>query len=383
MNSHRRVSTSVAAITLLAFSSTASLAATEQEVTDALKALLQSGEAGATVDLGTPAVNGDAIVYSNVKLTAEGTTTTVGTLTVTGAEVENGLLDAASIRAEAITIAEPGSDTGTIGDAEIVNLAMEPGENGGEPEVQADSLAVNEISITSADGPPVTIDSVRIQTTDYVDGYPAAGTFEVAGMEIDVAAAGADDPTAQQMIALGYEKLVLGLSGASSWDEAAGVATLEELTIEAENVGELTLTAVIGGLSGDVLAELQKPEPNMEVMQQVTLNEASLSFSDASITNKLLDVQAQQMGVDRAAFVEQISAALPLMLSMVGNPGFQDKLAAAAGVFLRDPQNIAITVTPAQPVDLMTLMMTAQTAPQTLPDMLNAEVQANQPAAAE
>jgi hypothetical protein len=386
MHSQPRVTASVTALALFALSSTTVLAATEQEITAALEAALESSQSGLEVTLGTPTAEGDALVYrdSVIKATDDDSASEIkiGTLTLTGADVNaDGGIVADAMVGENLTMTGKDNETATVEKVEVVNLETTPAKDGDTASSKVDSMSATGINVTSADGPPVKVESITFNASDYVGRYPSTMSFAVNGVEVDVAAAGAEDPSVQQLKALGYDKIVLGITGSGKWDESAGTMTVQNFTIDAQDMGSFTIAGVFGGFSPDVMAELQKPEPSHEVMQKITLNEASIGFTDASITNKLLDMQAQQMNADRATFVEQITAALPLMLSAVGNPGFQEKIAAAATMFLKDPQNITISVKPDQPVDMMTLMMTGQTAPQTLPDVLKAEVTSNQPAA--
>jgi hypothetical protein len=372
---------SVAAAALFAFSAGPAPAATEQEITDAIKALFAASESGATIELGTPTANGDTLVYTDavVKTTAADGPgeARIKTLTVTGGDVnDRGGLAATQLLAEGIEMTS-GTDKVTIASIGVEGLDVTPQAGETPMSAKLDTAAALGIVANTDGQPPVNIEAIRAEASDYVDAYPRSGSVAIEGMDVDVAAS-PDDPTGGQLKALGYDRLRMNLYVGGTWDDAAATMSLDEFSIDADDVGSLTLTGVFGGFTPDVVAELQKTEPSMEAMSKVTVNEAALSFSDASITGKLLDMQAKQMGADRAAFVEQITAALPLMLSAIGNPGFQEKLAGAASAFLKDPKNITLSIAPANPVDVMTLIMTGQTAPQTLPDLLGAEVSANE-----
>ena len=96
------------------------------------------------------------------------------------------------------------------------------------------------------------------------------------------------------------------------------------------------------------------------------------------LAGRIIAEQAKQMGQEPAAFVGQITGALPLLLSSIGNQPFQDKLAQGLTTFLKDPKNLTITAKPATPIALMEILSTPQTAPQTLPDVLKADVVVNQ-----
>lgn len=382
MNLHRRATLSVATLALFAFGAGPAPAATEQEITDALKALVAAGESGSTLELGAPKVDGDKLIFTDAvvkTVTPEGPgEAKIKTLTVTGGDVnaEGGLV-ADGLSAETIDMTS-GTEKVTIGSVNVVNLEATPKAANAKFKGRFDSATATDIKAESNGQPPVTIASISAETSDFVGDVPRNATVAVEGMDIDVANS-PDDPTGGQLKALGYDRVTVNLFGGGTWDDAAGSMSLDELTVDIDNVGSLTLTGTFGGFTPEVIAELQKPEPSPDLMQKITVEDASVSFTDNSVTGKVLDMQAGQMGTDRAAFVEQITAALPLMLSAVGNPGFQEKLATAATAFLKDPKNISITASPASPVDLMTLMMTGQTEPQKLPDILGAEVTANEP----
>jgi hypothetical protein len=374
--------TTVAAFALFAISSTTTFAASEQEITDALTKLIQGGDAGVTVTLGTPTADGDALVYKDVAIKSAGETasdTKIGTLTVTGGDVNDmGGIKAGAIKAEAIESTD-GSTKATVASAEIVNpdIAAPPAE--GKPgRGKFDSVTVSDIAVSESGKPPVTIATVGMEATDYVGDYPRAFSLSVENVVVDPAVADDGGQFAGQLKELGYEKVDANVYISGSWDQDAGTLSIEDFSIEGADMGSIGLSAVLGGFTADVMAQLGQPNPPPELMNSVTVNEAQLTYEDSSLAGRLLDMQAKQMGASRENFVNQISAALPLMLSALQNPGFQDKLATAAGTFLKDPKNITISAQPEKPVTVMELMTTAQTAPQTLPDQLKAEVTANE-----
>lgn len=374
--------TTVAALALFAISSTTTFAASEQEITDALTKLIQGGNAGVTVNLGSPTADGDALVYKDVTVKSAGDTasdTKIATLTVTGGDVNDmGGIKAASIKAESIESSD-GSTKATVASAEIVNPDVAAPPADGQPgRGKFDSVTVSDIAVSETGKPPVTIGSVGMEATDYVGDYPHAFSLSVENIVVDPAVADDGGQFAGQLKELGYEKVDANLFASGSWDQDAGTLTIEDLSLEGTDMGAIGLSAVLGGFTADVMTKLGQPNPPPELMNTITINEAHVTYEDSSLAGRLLDMQAKQMGASREDFVGQISAALPLMLSALQNPGFQDKLATAAGTFLKDPKNITISAVPEKPVTVMELMTTAQTAPQTLPDQLKAEVTANE-----
>lgn len=380
MPSYRSMVSSTAALALAAFVSFPAFAASEQEIGDALTKMITAGDAGTTVTLGTPAADGDALVYSNVAVkSTDGTETAITTLTVTGGELnDKGNLTAASLKAEGVAIKDATS-TGAIQAIEITGFdAGSMSSNPDEFDGRLETLTVTDMKIEQTGQPPVAIGSIAFEASDYTETYPRKVSVSVEGIDIDPATAGEGDPTAAQLKALGYDRINMSLYADGVFSDSDGTFTLNEFTIDGADMGALSLGAVLGGFTPEVLVALNQPEPPMEMLAQLTLVEGALSFTDASITNRLVDMQASQMGVDRAAFVDQITAALPLMLSALQNPEFQGTVAEAATTFLKDPKNITLYLTPEQPVPLMEIAGAAETAPQTLPQLLGATIAANE-----
>lgn len=380
MMNPRTAKASAAAIALFAFATTSAWSATGPEVTDALTKLIQNGNSAVKVTLGEPKVDGDAMVYSGVVVTAADGKgdTKIGTLTLVNPAVNAG----GGIKADEITAENvEGTSDGTIMKIETIDVlnpdVTTPPSKDTEGKGKFDSFTMSNISVTEKDKPPVTIANFGVETADYVGDYPHSVSLDVENIVVDPAVADDGGQTAAQLKALGYDKLDISVYGSGAWDQDAGTLSLDELSIEGADAGAITLAGTLGGISADVMKMIGQPNPSPELLGKITLSEATLTYEDNSLANRVLDMQAKQMGQPKDAFVGQITAALPLMLSALQNPAFQDKLATAATAFLKDPKNLQITVQPDQPVPLAGLMGAAQTAPQTLPDMLKADVQAN------
>lgn len=380
MNFPRSAKAGVAALALGAFGAVPGWAATDQEITDALARLVKAGDDKAVVELGTPKADGDALVYADVVVKDQGGTreTRIATLKLVNADLNGaGGLKADSLTAEGISGTSDGTTLKADG-LEVVNLdATPPAAPGGEAKGRMDSLTITAMEITEKDKPPVTIGSFGVETSDYVGDYPHTLSLSVENIVVDPATAAAGGFDTAPLKALGYDKLNLSVYAGGAWDQQAGTLTLDEFSVEGADMGTLTLTGTVGGVTADVMKALGQPNPPPDLITKLTLSDASLTYEDASLTGRVLDMQAKQMGQEKEAFVGQITAALPMMLAALQNPPFQDKVAAAAGAFLKDPKNLQITVAPEKPVPVAEIVGTAQTAPQTLPDALKADVQAN------
>lgn len=226
------------------------------------------------------------------------------------------------------------------------------------------TIKVKEINAT------ITIDQAKFTLDDFTGDLPATGDMSVTGIKVP---SGAFPPGPTSPQALGYEGdivFAINANGRARY-ESSGFA-LEEMTVSAPEVGALTFT-----LDMDNYPNLLNTEnPNPMEMMNVTLNSISLKYVDDSLAVRILDQMAGQQGMEREQFAQQMSMALPFMLSAINNQDFQEEVATAAGNFLMNPGTIEVNVKPEKPMSAAEIMGIAQSAPHTLPDQLNVSVEA-------
>lgn len=225
----------------------------------------------------------------------------------------------------------------------------------------------------------VPIDRVAA-TVDALDGdTPTAGSFQIEGIKLSKA--DLDEEGQKMLTDLGYEDITLSAEGTGKWLPDDGLLNLEKLTVSGKEVGNLSFAARINGVTREVVARLEQaqgdPEKAMGLLQGLGIEHLAIDLQNSSIVERVLDRQAQEAGTDRATFVSQITGALPLMLSVIGNPEFQNKAASALTTFLREPKSLRAVAAPANPVPIAQLIGTAMIAPQTLPDVLAVDITAN------
>ncbi|MER2606026.1 MAG: hypothetical protein ABTQ29_09365 [Siculibacillus sp.] len=239
-------------------------------------------------------------------------------------------------------------------------------------------IEVSGITVTSDDGKIVPIASVAITAGDYVGNTARKGSLSVTGIAVPI---DAKDPEMAQIVALGYSKMSLDFSMTGSWDDKTGRLDLTDLTMRGAEMGALKFTATIGGLTPEVMAQLQKStgsdEKQIELLQGLTVEKVALRYDDASLATRLIDQQAKEQGVDGKTYAKQLKMMVPMMVSMIGNKDFEKKVVSAAGAFLDAPKSLTISAMPKSPLPVSQIMGAAMMAPQSLPSVLGAEVKAN------
>lgn len=217
----------------------------------------------------------------------------------------------------------------------------------------------------------ITVEKVEIETGNIVDYQAQASRGAVTGIRIPVEFA-AQGPMSPQ--SLGYEEIILDANWDGARDPATQVAKFDIVTIAMRDGGSISISGTLGNVPAMRPKEPQEP---MMLLSQLTVQSLKLHYSDDSLAGKILEAAAAKQGTTREQYAQQLAGALPFFLSMIQNPPFQNKVAAAVGKFLTDPKSLTISVQPDRPVSGAELIGLVQTAPQTLPDVLGASIEAN------
>ncbi|MFC6444521.1 hypothetical protein [Shinella zoogloeoides] len=206
-----------------------------------------------------------------------------------------------------------------------------------------------------------------------------------------------EDPKAKEtMDKLGIHSLDGKVSMSGSWELASGKMTVDEYAFDFKDIGRLNITLAFSGYTLDFLKNLQEAlktaesNPNKEeanaamgmammgLVQQLTFNNASISFDDASITKKLLEYAGSEQGVTGEQMAQSLKGLVPIMVAQLNMPDLQNQISAAVTTFLDDPKNLKISAEPKEPVPFPMIMGAAMGAPQTIPQVLGVTVTANQ-----
>ncbi len=225
-----------------------------------------------------------------------------------------------------------------------------------------------------------------------------------AGIEFDATASDlkadlttVEDPKAKETLdKLGIQSLDGKVSMSGSWELASGKMTLDEYAFDFKDIGRLNITLAFSGYTLDFLKNMQdalktaeaasdKEEANaamgmamMGLIQQLTFDNASISFDDASLTKKLLDYAGGEQGVTGDQMAQSLKGLVPIMIAQLNMPDLQNQISAAVNTYLDDPKNLKISAEPKEPVPFPMIMGAALGAPQTIPQVLGVTVTANQ-----
>jgi len=249
---------------------------------------------------------------------------------------------------------------------------------------------INQITVSQADNTIATLQDVVATISPFKQGSPIDYTWNVGKIAIDLSKA-PPSKGKETLAALGYETINGHIDSRGSWSVPDGRFKLDQFDLVMDQGGTLGMTFDLGGYTLDFLKGLQQAQamladnPDSDaaglamlgLMQQLTVNGASIRFDDASLTNKLLDYFANQQGSDRATLTNQVKAVLPLFAGQLRNAAFAAQVSQAVSTYLDNPKSLEIRATPPAPVPVAVLMATGSSQPEKLPDVLNVTVTAN------
>jgi len=361
----------------LAFGASPAFSADATQVADALVAAMQASD-NTKASYGAASAAGDDVTITDFAATnANGGTVNIPTLTITGAQMrDEGGFTAAGMTFDNAKMVDNNSNiswqTGSLTDAIVPSAAEIKAKAHVRP---FGSLNVGGITIEGGDLPaPLQIASLDVAIDIDQAGNPRDFDMKVDAINIPPEVFAADAQSKAVLDELGYSGFVVNLNVAGGYETEGDQVTLRTFTIDAADVGKLAISGKFNGVSLSKLFQDGNPD---EASTNGTLESLTIRFDNSGIVERVLDMQAKMMGVQRQDVVAQTASALPFMLNFLGNPPFQEKVAQAGTAFLNDPKSLTISASPAQPVPLSQITSAAGQSPQMLPDLLAVDVTAN------
>ncbi|WP_025030816.1 hypothetical protein [Nitratireductor aquibiodomus] len=255
-------------------------------------------------------------------------------------------------------------------------------------------FAVDEARVGKDEDPVFTLETLSADTTlgDGTGELSFVGAVE--NFWVDVAALADNSAARSKLGEYSYEELSGRVDMAGSWALEDGRMKITRYDVKVENAGTLAITADISGYTPEFIRTLQEMQKQMEsateeqkqaqglamlgLMQQLSLHGASIRFSDASLTGKVLAYAAEQQGVKPEDVANQAKAIVPLMAGQYLGPDLTQSLSKAVTAYLDNPRNITISVAPEEGIPFAVLMGTAMGSPEALAKQVGLSIMANE-----
>jgi len=343
--------------------------------------------------------DGDRIVLKSARLEPVGQDAFgIGDITFTGVEEgDDGSYLVDLVEFEDVVISEGANKLSVLG-IEMDDLVI-PGETGTDTLagfIRMDSMSTGEIRAEDNGEKVFSMSGLALKLEYSDDALSQKAEFTGSDIWLDLSKI--DDPKARQAVSeLGYDTLTGDFRMAGGWEAETGVMDLSEYSLTLDDVGSLFLSLQISGYTLELVEAMQQAQkaaadnPDKKaaeqalglsmlgLMQQLSFNSATVRFEDASVTERALTFAGKQQGVSGDQMRMALKGMLPLMLGRIGIPELQKQIAAAASVYLDNPQDITITANPASPVALPVIMGAGMGDPKSLVGLLNVQISANQP----
>jgi hypothetical protein len=204
---------------------------------------------------------------------------------------------------------------------------------------------------------------------------PIPTSFYVKNDGIKFPVSAIEDKEAQELLqTLGLDTVVWSDETRLYWDEATLELRLERLMMNIEGVGMAEASARFANVPKALFEDPEGQGQMAAIVAQFV--DASFVFNDSGVTAKGLAHIAKEEGIPENVFREALVAQAAQATAPIQNEAFTKMVSEAASKFLKDPKQLKITLTPANPVPLAQILGSLA-APQTLPDLLNVNIVAN------
>jgi len=229
------------------------------------------------------------------------------------------------------------------------------------------------LDVTTPDTGRAQIGAAEMSISTTVPPVPTNLFVRNEGIRIPVAAV--DDPEAQALFqALGLAEVVWSDETRLYWDEATLDLRLEKFMVDIEGLGRAELSAKFANVPKSLFEDPEGQGQMALIVAQFV--DASLTFKDAGLATKGIAHIAETQGIPENVFREALVAQAAEATAPIQNEAFTKMVGTAAADFLRNPGELRVTLAPKAPVPLAQILG-SMAAPQTLPDLLAVNIEAN------
>lgn len=227
------------------------------------------------------------------------------------------------------------------------------------------------VDVDIPDSPRFTLDKARLDLGNYVGPIPTVVALDIAGA--DMPASAIEEPKVRALWqALGYDRVRGDFGARVAWNENDDSVTIDDFRLALDDVGALSLSAVLGGLTREALTNLDSWP---EAFAGLSFVRGTLSLDNYRILDHWIDQQAALTGAAPDAVRQQIAVMLAQITSNIGDAGFQTQLQQVLEASVMVPGSVTASATPSTPIPLVALGVLGQTAPASLPELLGLTIE--------
>ena len=235
-------------------------------------------------------------------------------------------------------------------------------------------LQIEGLKVASDELPaPVSVESYRLAMSDFIAPIPTR--IEAVTKNASFPISLIDEEDARALFeALDLDAVNYSDESRMAWNPDTQTLSIDPLSFTIDGGGSLELRMEIGGIPR---LAFENPEQAQMVLATAMVNKARLVVRDARLISAFIAQQAGPAGLSPETLALGLADQAANEMGPLKDTPFGQSLHAALKSFLVSPDELVITVEPASPVPAMQIMGVLATAPDTLPQLLNAMVGAN------
>ncbi len=199
------------------------------------------------------------------------------------------------------------------------------------------------------------------------------------------------DPQTQAIAQqLGYQTVEGSMTGDGSYNIGTGRMSVSNMVLKLKDMFDIGFDYALTGYTQDVAQKLNDVQLKiaqgtppagafagvLPELKNVKLENLKVGVTDHSLTGRLLDFQAKQMGTTG----DQLARGAPVMLGLgmarLQMPEFSEMVTQAVGKFLETRGTLTVEAVPPQPVSIIDVVVAGQSDPTKVPGILNLKVNA-------
>ena len=351
---------------------------------------------GTTITAKSINVDGTTVTMTGVGMKSEGTEETIGDLTLNNvAEDGKGGYTIGEALFPDVNVTEDGS-TLTAKDLSMNDIAI-PGDttkNTLDSLLWVERMRVGPVTVSEGGKEMFSLSEIKADFTKRDGNTGLDWEIVFGGLKADVSKA-EDASTKDALQALDIQQIEGEMSLTGGWELASGTVDITEYALDFTDIGRLSFSLSFSGYTMELMRSMQESMKALELnvadeqaqqaagfammgmAQQLTFNRASLSFTDASITMRLMEYFGKEQGISGREFAQSVKGMVPLMVAELNMPELQKQITEAVSTYIDDPQNLTISAEPETPVPFPMIMGAVLGNPDSLPQVLGVTVSAN------
>ncbi len=242
------------------------------------------------------------------------------------------------------------------------------------------SVTLNDVTIADKDSTKkqkIEIERMVLGGSDIDAVIPKSVSCDIYGINMGDAAY--DGKEFDQLRALGYDKPKVDCHLSFKYDESTGVIGYENISFAIEDMGEFKISMLLSNCKFDMnkveklkkLSEKSEDEIEKEVTgnleifdlfqdgksyEDVTLDEISISYVDASLMERIVKQKAEEMKIEPQAFKDQMKMMLPMIIPPDMKGTISDDMIKSITDFIDNPKSLTISSKPETPLTILEII---------------------------